>query len=145
MEFLALIDVLEEMVENAARVPFSNKCMLDRDDLLDIIRELRERLPEDIKQAKWITEERQKILADAQRDANYILKEAENRFQELVDEHEITKRANAQASEIIENTKKKAREIRLGTREYVDSILADLERSLAEKLKTIQEDRRSLR
>ena len=39
MEFLALIDVLEEMVENAARVPFSNKCMLDRDDLLDIIRE----------------------------------------------------------------------------------------------------------
>jgi len=145
MEFLALLDVLEDMVENAAKVPFSNKCVLDRDDLLDIIRELRERLPEDIKQAKWITEERQKILADAQRDANYILKEAENRFQALVDEHEITKRATAQANEIIENSKKKAREIRLGTREYVDSILADLERILAEKLKAVQEDRKSLK
>lgn len=145
MEYLGLIGVLEELVETAAKVPFSNKCMMDRDELLDLIRELRERLPEDIKQAKWIKDERQKILSDAQKEANGILKEAENKFQELVDEHEITKKANQQARDLIEDSSKKAKSIRLGTRDYVDGVLADLEKTLASSLKTIQEDRRSLK
>lgn len=145
MEYLGLIGVLEELVETAPKVPFSNKCMLDRDEMLDLIRELRERLPEDIKQAKWIKDERQKLLADAQKEANGILKEAENKFQELVDEHEITKKASEQARDIIEDTNKKSKGIRLGTRDYVDGILGDLEKTLSTTLKTIQEDRRSLK
>lgn len=145
MEFMVLIDVLEEQVTNAAKVPMSGKCMLDREELLDIIRALRERVPEDIKQANWIKDERQKILIEARKEANNILKEAENRFQSMVDEHEITKKAIEQAKEIVENANRKAKEIRLGTRDYVDSILGVLENSLSEKLKVIQEDRKSLK
>ena len=145
MEFLSLVNMIEELVENASGVPFSGKCMLDRDEMLDLIRELKERLPEDIKQARWIKEERNKIISEAQREANSILKEAENRFQALVDEHEITKKANEQGREIIENANKRARDIRLGTKEYVDGILMQLEKSLVEQVKTIQEDRRSMK
>ena len=70
MEFLSLVNMIEELVENASGVPFSGKCMLDRDEMLDLIRELKERLPEDIKQARWIKEERNKIISEAQREAS---------------------------------------------------------------------------
>ena len=145
MEFLGLIDVLEEQVINAAKVPMSGKCMLDREEILDIIRALRERVPEDIKQANWIKDERQKILQNAKKEANGILKEAEGRLQAMTDEHEISKRAMAQAKDIIENANKKAKDIKMGTREYVDGILGVLEDSMTEKLNTIREDRKSLK
>jgi len=145
MEFLGLIDVLEEQVTNASKVPMSGKCMLDREEILDIIRALRERVPEDIKQANWIKDERQKILIEARKEANNVMKEAETRFHELVDENEITKKAAEQAKETIENANKKAKEIRLGTRDYVDSLLGVLEESLSEKLAVVREDRKSLK
>ena len=144
MDFLALVDVLEDQITTAAKVPMSGKCMVDRAEMLDIIKELRERVPEDIKQANWIKEERQKILVEARKEASNILKEAEERFQAMVDEHEITKRATEQAKETVANANRKAKEIRLGTRDYVDSLLGVLENSLAEKLKVVQEDRKSL-
>lgn len=78
MDFLALVDVLEDQITTAAKVPMSGKCMVDREEMLDIIKELRERVPEDIKQANWIKEERQKILVEARKEASNILKEAEN-------------------------------------------------------------------
>lgn len=144
MDFLALVDVLEDQITSAAKVPMSGKCMVDREEMLDIIKELRERVPEEIKQANWIKEERQKILVEARKEAGAILKEAEVRFQAMVDEHEITKRATEQAKETVANANRKAKEIRLGTRDYVDSLLGVLENSLAEKLKVVQEDRKSL-
>lgn len=144
MDFLALVDVLEDQITTAAKVPMSGKCMVDREEMLDIIKELRKRVPEDIKQANWIKDERQKILVEARKEANDILKEAETRFQAMIDEHEITKRATEQAKETVANANRKAKEIRLGTRDYVDSLLGVLENSLAEKLKVVQEDRKSL-
>ena len=145
MDFLALVDVLEEQITNAAKVPMSGKCMLDREEMIDIIRALRERIPEDIRQANWIKEERQKILNDAKKEANNILKEAENRFQVMIEDHEVTKKAMEQAKEIVETANRKAKEIRLGTRDYVDGILGVFETSLEEKLKVIREDRNSLK
>lgn len=145
MDFLALVDVLEEQIANAAKVPMSAKCMVDREEMFELIKELRERVPEEIKQANWIKDERQKILAEAKKEANNILKEAEIRFQAMVDEHEITKRATEQAKETVANANRKAKEIRLGTKDYVDGLLGVLENSLAEKLKVVQEDRKSLK
>jgi len=145
MDFLGLVDVLEEQVVNAGKIPMSGKCMMDRDELLDLIKELRERVPEDIKQANWIREERQKILADAKKEANNILKEAESRFQSMVDESEIVKKANIRANEIIESARQKSKEMRISTHDYIDSLLGSLENSLADKLNVIREDRKSLK
>jgi len=145
MEFLGLIDVLEEQVVNAGKIPMSGKCMLDREELLDIIRALKERVPEDVKQAIKIKEERQNILVDAKKEANNILKEAESRYQMMVDESEITKKANEKADQIIETAKNKAKEIRVGTHDYVDNLLGTLEGILTDKLNTVREDRNSLK
>jgi len=65
---------------------------VDKEEILEIIKEIRLKLPDDIKQAKWIKEERQRILLEAQKEANNIIKDAENKIASLIDEHEITKK-----------------------------------------------------
>ena len=127
MEILSLLDALEDAIENAVSVPFSGKCMVDRNEILELIQDIRLKLPDEIKQAKWISKERARILAEAQQEADDIVKNAESRIAAMVNEHEISQKAYEQAETILSNAKKSAREIRLGTREYADNILGRVE------------------
>lgn len=145
MEILAILETLEDVVEKGMSVPFSGKCLVDREEILEIIKEIRLKLPDDIKQAKWVKEERQRILLEAQKEANNIIKDAESKISSLIDEHEITRKAYEQANEIIANSQKNAKEIRLGTREYADSILNKVEEILKETLEVIQINREELK
>lgn len=145
MEILSILETLEDVVERSISVPFSGKCMVDREEILEIIKEMRLKLPDDIKQAKWVKEERQKILLEAQKEANNIVKDAENKIASLVDEHEITKKAYDQANEIVSNAQKNAREIRLGTKEYADSVLKKVEEILEDTLEVIKVNREEVK
>jgi len=145
MEILKLMDVLEEIVVKGGNIPFSGRCLIDKTEALELLKEMRSRLPEDMKQAKRIIEDRQKILLDAQRDANNIIHEAESKVQLLIDDNKIAKQATEQAREIVDNSQKKAREIRLGARDYVDGMLGDLEKHYVERLNEIQTNRKSLK
>jgi vacuolar-type H+-ATPase subunit H len=145
MEILAILETLEDVVEKGLNVPFSGKCMVDREEILEIIKEVRLKLPDDIKQAKWVKEERQRILLDAQKEANNIIKDAENKIASLVDEHEITKKAYEQANEIVTGAQKNARDIRLGTREYADGVLNKVEEILGDTLEVIRTNRKELK
>jgi vacuolar-type H+-ATPase subunit H len=145
MEILSILETLEDIIEKSVSVPFSGKCVVDREEILEIIKEMRLKLPDDIKQAKWVKEERQRILLEAQKEANNVIKDAENKISSLVDEHEITKKAYEQANEIISNAQKNAREIRMGTREYADSILNKVEDILKDALQVIETDREELK
>lgn len=145
MEILAILETLEDVIEKGIGIPFSGKCMVDREEILEIIKEIRLKLPDDIKQAKWVKEERQRILLEAQKEASNMLKDAEGKLLSLVDEHEVTKQAYEQANEIISNAQKNAREIRLGTREYADGILSRVEEILKETIDIIQSNRSELR
>ena len=145
MEILSVLEALEDLVEKSLSVPFSGKCLVDREEILEIIKEVRLKLPDDIKQAKWVKEERQRILMEAQKEANTILKDAESKLASLIDEHEITKKAYEQANEIIGNAQKNAREIRLGTRDYADSVLNKVEEILKDTMEVIKMDREELK
>ena len=145
MEILSVLEALEDLVEKSFSVPFSGKCLVDREEILEIVKEVRLKLPDDIKQAKWVKEERQRILMEAQKEANSILKDAESKLASLIDEHEITKKAYEQANEIIGNAQKNAREIRLGTRDYADSVLNKVEEILKDTMEVIKMDREELK
>lgn len=145
MEVLALIEALEDVIEKGVSIPLSGRCLIDKDEVLEIIQEIRLKLPDDLKQAKWVKEERQRILLEAQKEANNLVKSAEDKLLALIDEHEITKKANEQANEIIANAKKNAREIRLGTKEYADEVLENLENIIRSAMEMIQENRKELR
>ncbi len=145
MEILSILETLEDLVEKCVTVPFSGKCLVDKEEILEIVKEMRLKLPDDIKQAKWVKEERQRILMEAQKEANSMLKDAESKIASLVDEHEITKKAYEQANEIIASAQKNAREIRLGTKDYADSVLNKVEEILNDTLEVIKLDRQELK
>ena len=102
MEIFTLLETLEDILEKSKNVPFTDKCIVEKNEILDIIKEIRLNLPDELKQAKWIKEERERIIAEAQKDAEDLMKEAENRIISMIDEHEITKKAYEQKAQIIE-------------------------------------------
>ncbi len=145
MDVLRLIEEIEDILDNASSIPFSNKVMVDADELFEILREIRIKLPDEIKQASWIKEERQRILAEAQKDADTMLNEAELKLRELVDENEITRKAKELAEEIVTKAQNNAKEIRLGALEYADNILLEAQQNLKNVIDLLNENRQELR
>ncbi|MDD5603612.1 MAG: ATPase [Eubacteriales bacterium] len=145
MEILAILETLEELVEKSVGIPFSGRCLTDREELLEIIKEIRLKLPDDIKQAKWVKEERQRILHEAQKEAENMVKDAEKKITTLINEHEITKKAYEQANDIIASAQKTSREVKSGVMEYADEILAKIEEGLIKTTETIRSNRSELK
>lgn len=145
MEVLEIIEMMEDAIDKSMAIPFIGRAIVDRDELLDLLQEIRLNLPDDLKQAKWVKEERQRILLDAQKEAAERLKNAEDQIVSLIDEHEITKKAYEQANQIITQAQQSARELRLGTKQYADDILAGIEDNLQKVVETIRSNREELR
>lgn len=145
MDALELIDALEEAIEKGGTVPLTGKCLLDKDELLDFIQEIRLKLPEDLKQAKWVKEERQRIITEAQKEANNLLKSAEDKIISMINEHEITKKSYEQAREIDAAAQKRAKEIKMGTVQYVEDLLFDAEKVMEETMTALRENRQQMR
>ena len=145
MEIFTLLEELEDLLEKSKKVPFTNKCLVDKEEILEIIKEIRLKLPDELKQAKWIKEERQRILVEAQNEADGIIKEAENRIISMIDEHEITRKAYEKKVEIIETANEMSREITKGTKDYADKVLSNVETALEDALKVIKDNREELK
>lgn len=141
MDIMEIIDMMEETISKASTVPLTGKIMMDRDELLDYIQEIRLVYPEQLKEAKWVKNERQRILEEAEERADAIKKSAEETQERLVDEHEITRQAYEKADAIRDMSEKDARERRMDTEQYVDDILADVEHRLDLLLRKVREDR----
>lgn len=145
MEILKVIDLLEDKVEQSKTIPLLNRALIDREEILANIEELRLNIPEDMKQARLIKDERKRILAEAQTEADEIIKNAKIKTEKLIDEHEITKKAYEQANQIIAAAQKNARELRMGARQYVDSLFADTDAKLTKAQSIIRKARADVR
>ena len=141
MEGMEMLDQLEDIIESSKTVPLVGKAMIDKDELLDIIQELRLKMPDDLKQAKWIKGERQRILLEAQKEATTIIKSAEDKIISMINESEITKKANEAAEEIVKNANARAKEIRNATKQYIDDALQESEMILERTLSTLRDNR----
>lgn len=145
MEIFTLLERLEEILDSGTKVPFSSKVMIDVEELKEVLEDIRLKLPDELKQAKWVKEERQRIMADAEAQAESLMKEAENKIIAMVDEHVITKQALDQKEEILESANKLSQEISVGTREYADSVLEKVEDVLKETLQLVHNNRKELK
>lgn len=145
MEIFTLLENLEELLESGSKVPFSSKVMVDIEELREKIEEIRLKLPDELKQAKWVKEERQRIMSDAQQEAEKIIKEAENKLITMIDDNTITKKAMEQQEEIINHANKVSKEISTGTRNYADAILEKVEEVLKETMSVVHENRKELK
>lgn len=137
-----LIDELEEYVENSKRrFMSSNEIIVNKDDMDEIIRELRLKTPEEIKRYQKIISNKEAILNDARAKAEALINEATVHTNELINEHEIMQQAYAQANEVVTMASQQAQEIldnatieannvRMAAMQYMDDILAHLENIL---------------
>ena len=139
MDALELLDELEDIIDKGASVPFSGRCILERDELLDVLQELKLKLPEDLKQAKWIKEERQRILQEAQAEADEIIKTVEKKAVSMVDENEITKQAIAQGKQIVERATAEAQAISDSAYNYSDNLLETVEKVVLGSMKEFEQ------
>lgn len=178
MKVLDLLEDLEDLIENGSSIPLTGRVVLDREDLLELVKDIRLQLPDEIKQAKWIKEERNKILAEAQDESERITKEAQSRYQnivttakdeenriinntmvrvdELVEEEEIyvvakeksteiVNDANLKAQEILKKAHDEANDLKLGSLEYADRLLSEVQKNLRTTMETIDENREELK
>ena len=141
MDVLVLIDKLDDLVHNAKAVPLTDQVRIDREEIYDILDQMRATIPEEIKQARWIVKERQEMLAEAKREAERSIREARERQDQLVGEEEVTKQAERAAEDIIEDARAREREIRLGAEDYADEILNTLEVNLTKFIGAVQRGR----
>lgn len=137
MEIFTLLESLEDLLEKGKTIPFTEKCVVDKNEILDIIKEIRLNLPDELKQAKWIREERERIIAEAQKDAEDIVKEAENRIISMIDEHEITRKAYDKKNEIIAEANEMYREYNKDAINYADGILKNIEDNMLKLSETL--------
>ena len=141
-----LLDLMEETLEDATGLPFAGgKRVVDIDKLQDIIDEVRLNLPTEVRQARAIVNDRADIVADAKREAEALVRKAEERARILVGEQEIVKAAQQRAAEIVGGAQNQAREMRTTVTEYCENMLRVTEEQLARNAAEVKTVRANLR
>jgi hypothetical protein len=120
---LQLLEELEEIVQGASKVPLTGKSLLDAEDLMEIIKEIRVELPEELQRAQWINDEKDRIIGEAESERTAMLEEARAQSEAMIDRDEITNQARIKAEEIISNADMQSRNLKMRTYEYIDNVM----------------------
>ncbi|MHB8278012.1 MAG: ATPase [Candidatus Humimicrobiaceae bacterium] len=141
MDALEIIDRIEELLDKSKRVPFTSNIMIGENEIYEMLDELRNVLPEEFRQARWIVKEREGMIEESKRQAERIIREAKERSEMLVNETEILKNASRKAEDLLSIAEAKSRTIRLEAEDYADEKLAGLEAALHKILAAIEKGR----
>ncbi|MCQ2551079.1 MAG: ATPase [Clostridia bacterium] len=130
MNVLDLLDDIEILVDDAPGLPLTGKIMVDKEELLRIVEEIRTSLPDDVQQARWVKDEKNRILQDAKDEFEKIILEAKKQADYLVETDEITTRAKNKANEIMTEAEENSKMLKMKTYRYVDDILIDMQEKM---------------
>ena len=133
LNVMELLEYLEEILENAPKVPITGKAMIDKKEFEEVIEQIRNYLPDELKKAKWVMGEKDRILEDAQKEYQNVKKETMEMMRQNIENHDMVKEAKLRANEIIALAQRDAKAIRIGSREYSTEILSQLDKEIEEK------------
>jgi cell division septum initiation protein DivIVA len=135
-----------DIVNNAKSMPLSSSVLLsNKDDVLELMEDALERLPAELRQARWMLRERQEFLDKVQREGDEILEAARVRAERMVQRAEIVREAQRVAEKTVEEAREQARRLRHEAEDYCDQKLAAFEIVLERTMKTVQGGREKLR
>ena len=141
-----IIGALYDMVQDARAVPLAaDKCMLERDRVLDMLDEIIARLPSELKQSRTIVESRNEIISQARREAETVLKEAQEKAKNLVTREAIYEEAKKRSEEMVAKTQEKMNQLRKAANEYMDESLRQTEEVIANALGEVRDTRMKFR
>ena len=143
---LELIEMLYNMISEAWGVPLGNdKCLVDRDKALDLIEEIKARLPAEMAEAKRLVSARDEFIGNAKREADSVRKMAEERSRKMVEDQEVVRMAKVRAEEMIADAEVKSRELRRVANQYLDDALRQTEENVAAALNNVRQARMQFR
>jgi len=139
------LDELTVLVEDAKSMPLSASCIVNRTQVLDLIEEIRQLLPESVHRADELLADREAVVQDGRREADRILERARSEADRMVSEHEVYLAAVAEAEALRRDTLEDAARMRRETDDYIDSKLATFEITLHKTLQAVDRGRGRLR
>ncbi|MDA8228872.1 MAG: ATPase [Desulfitobacterium hafniense] len=144
-DVLELLDELEEIIDSGTKIPMTGKVLVDDSALFELIDRIRSSLPEEIQSAKWIMNERQKLISEAQAEAQKIVERGKTYIEKMAEENEVVKQAQEYAEEIVRQAQAYAREVKFGAVQYADEVFQGMEKALADNAASIRKNREELR
>lgn len=139
-----LLQRVIDVVASARSLPLSASVSINRDEVLELLEEAQQRLPDELREARWLRKEREQYLEKMRGDGDEILQHARARVEQMVQRTEVVKAAEHRARRIIENAEAEARRLRLETEDFCDGRLARFEIILERTLKTVSSGRAKL-
>ena len=143
LNFIELLEYLQDMIESSPKMPITGKTIIDKKEFNEVINQIINYLPDQFQKAQWVVNEKDKILKDAQKKSDNFKKEAAEMMKQNVETHDIVREAKMRASEIIALAQRDAKAIRIGSREYSNEILVQLdveiEKQKDQLIKSMQE------
>ena len=137
-----IISTLYDMVQDARALPLgADKCIIERDKVLDILDEVIAQLPAELKQARTIMESRNELIGQARREAETLIRQAQEKAAQLVEQEAIYQEAKRQCREMIEQTQVRMAELRKASNDYMDDALRRTEEAIAMSLEDVQDTR----
>ena len=137
-----IISALYDMVQDARGLPLgADKCIVERDKVLDMLDEIIAQLPVELKQARTIVESRNELIGQARREAETLIRQAQQKAEELVSEEAIYKEAKRQCQEMLVQTQARMAELRKVSNDYMDDALRRTEESIAISLEDVRNTR----
>lgn len=130
VNIIELLEYLQDLVDNSPKVPMSGKVMIDKKELLEVIDQIINYLPDQFKKAQWVMSERERILGEAKKEYDSVKKETMTMMRQNIENHDIVREAKARGQEIIASAQRDAKAIRLGSRDYSDEILSELDKQI---------------
>ncbi len=137
MDILYLLDQLEEVLGGGSRLPLTSRTLVDEQEILDILDQIRVSIPEELKAARRLTQERDQVLADAQAQATRILGDAEAQVAERVAEHSVARIAEKRAADIQERALVQADDVRREADAYAYKVLQKLREQIGQVAQTV--------
>ena len=137
-----IIGALYDMVQDARSMPLAaDKCILERDRALDLLDEIIAQLPAELKQSRTIVESRNELIGQARREAEVIIRQAQEKAARMVQEESIYQEAKRQCQEMILQTQGRLAELRQASNAYMDDALQRTEEAMAQALSEVRETR----
>jgi vacuolar-type H+-ATPase subunit H len=133
-----------DLVSTARTMPLSASVLVDRQDVLDLLQGALDRLPDELRRARWLLRERDEFMATRQREADMLLDDVRAQAERMVQRTEIVRQANQVAQRILDDAREESRRLRHEAEDYCDQRLASFEIVLERTLKTVQAGREKL-
>lgn len=144
MDLIERIEELQVLIEEAKAVPLSSSAVVNREEVIDLLAQLKEAVPDEIRQARWMSRDRDELLARARKEAERIIQESQEQRDRLLSRTEIVHAANRDAERIIDDAKERGAQIKAEAEDYVDQKLAAFEILLNKTLSTVARGREQL-